>query len=119
MTDSLIPLKMVTTSLWQMNSNTTQYKLHRIKTIETKEGESLEVSQVCKEFESLFLNYLLKEMRATVPKSGPFGGGQAEQIYTSMFDEQLSRKLAQHGGIGLAQIIQRSLMDDQNNIKNE
>jgi len=119
MTNSLIPMKMVTTSFRQMNSNMTKYKLHRIKTIETKKSESLEVIQVCKEFESLFLNYLLKEMRATVPKSSLLDGGQAEQIYTSMFDEQLSQELAQHGGIGLAQIIQRSLMDGKNNIKNE
>jgi flagellar protein FlgJ len=119
MTDFLTPMKIMTAGFWRANSNTMQYKSHMIKAMESKENESFEIRQVCKEFESLFLNHLLKEMRATVPKSGLFDGGQAEQIYTSMFDEQLSQELARHGGVGLAQMIQRSLMNGQNNIKNE
>jgi peptidoglycan hydrolase FlgJ len=119
MADFSIPLKLIDTRLRQMNLPTMEPKLHQINASKSTDSKSFKVSEVCKEFESLFLNYLLKEMRATIPKSGLLGGGQAEQIYTAMFDEKLSRELAQHGGIGLAQIIQKSVMEIQNSIENK
>ena len=119
MADFLIPMKLIDTRLRQMNSPTMEPKLRQINASKTTDSESFKISAVCKEFESLFLNYLLKEMRATIPESGLWGGGQAEQIYTSMFDENLSRELAQHGGIGLAQIIQKSVMETPNSLENK
>ena len=61
-----------------------------------------ELKQACSEMESLFINYLLKEMRATIPKSGFISGGYAEEMYTSMMDAELSKDIASRGGIGLA-----------------
>jgi flagellar protein FlgJ len=63
------------------------------------------LKKACAEFESLFMFYLLKEMRATIPKSGFISGGRAEEIYTSMLDTQLSRELSSNGGIGLSSIL--------------
>ncbi|UCF95337.1 MAG: rod-binding protein [Desulfobacterales bacterium] len=63
----------------------------------------------CREMESLFISYLLQEMRATVNKSGLISGGPAEDLYTFMLDAELARKIAQRGGIGLANILQNQL----------
>ena len=63
------------------------------------------LKKACAEFESLFMFYLLKEMRATIPKSGFISGGRAEEIYTSMLDTQLARELSSNGGIGLSAIL--------------
>ena len=63
----------------------------------------------CAELESLFISYLLKEMRATIPKSGFLDGGKAEEIYTSMLDAHLAKELALKGGIGLASVISRDM----------
>jgi len=63
------------------------------------------LNQACSEFESLFIYYLVKEMRATVPKSGLFGGGSAEDIYTSMLDLQLSKDIAESKGIGISKAL--------------
>jgi flagellar protein FlgJ len=119
MADLSIPMKLIDTRLRQMNSPSMEPKLRQINASKTTDSQSSKISEVCKEFESLFLNYLLKEMRTTIPKSGLWEGGQTEQIYTSMFDENLSRELAQHGGIGLAQIIQKGVMDIQNSTENK
>jgi len=54
----------------------------------------------CQDMESLFLSYLLKEMRATVNKSGFISGGKAEEIFTSLLDVELSKKRSAAGGIG-------------------
>ncbi len=65
------------------------------------------LKEVCQEFESFFIYYMLKTMRQTVPKSDLLGGGMAKEIYTSMLDEQLAQKVAKAGGIGLAKILLR------------
>ncbi|CAB1068083.1 hypothetical protein D1AOALGA4SA_214 [Olavius algarvensis Delta 1 endosymbiont] len=59
----------------------------------------------CAEMESLFINYLLKEMRATISKSGLISGGRGEEIFTSLLDAERSRQMSSAGGIGLAEIM--------------
>ena len=63
------------------------------------------LKETCAELESLFIYYLLKEMRATVPKTGFISGGKAEEIYTSMLDSQLAKELSGKGGIGLSSLL--------------
>jgi peptidoglycan hydrolase FlgJ len=84
----------------------------KIQTLQQAQGKSRGESKLkvaCQQFESLFLSMMLKEMRETIPKSELFGAGQAEEIYTSLLDTQLSHELAQKGGIGLATIIEKYL----------
>ncbi len=63
----------------------------------------------CRDMESLFLTYLLKEMRATVNKSGFISGGKAEEIFTSLLDVELSKKMSSAGGIGLSPLLLQQL----------
>jgi flagellar protein FlgJ len=63
----------------------------------------------CRDMESLFLTYLLKEMRATVNKSGFISGGKAEEIFTSLLDVELSKKMSSAGGIGLSPVLLKQL----------
>jgi len=63
----------------------------------------------CADMESLFLAHLLKEMRATVEKSGFIDGGQAEEIFTSLLDVEISKKMSVAGGIGLSAILLEQL----------
>jgi len=69
-----------------------------------KAEETRKLKSACAEFESFFIQYLLKEMRETVPTSGLVGGGSAESIYTSMLDTELAKEMADTGGIGLADL---------------
>ena len=64
-----------------------------------------ELHQACRDFESLFVQQLLKEMRKTVPRDGLMNGGQAEQMYSEMLDGEMARQISNQGGIGLAPII--------------
>ena len=65
--------------------------------------------EACAEFEALFINMMLKELRATVNKSGLMDGGKAEELYTGLMDTQISRDLAAQGGIGLAAMLYRQM----------
>jgi len=71
-----------------------------------------ELKETCCELESLFINYLLKEMRQTIDKSGFISGGRAEEIYTSMLDTNLAKQFAHKGGIGLSSIFMEQLSKD-------
>jgi flagellar protein FlgJ len=60
-----------------------------------------------REFESLFLNQVLKSMRESLPKDGPFAS-QATESYTQMLDRELSKAMATKG-TGLAAMIEKQL----------
>lgn len=67
------------------------------------------LKRACSDFESLFIAKLLKTMRQTVPRSGLFGAGTTQEMYQSLFDEEISKSLARRGGIGLGDMLFRSL----------
>ena len=67
------------------------------------------LDSACTELESLFIHQLFQQMRATVPKSDLLGGGSAEELYTSMLDQELSKELAERGGIGLAALLKEQI----------
>jgi flagellar protein FlgJ len=79
---------------------------------QTGDQDDPRLQAACAEMESLFLSHLLKEMRATVEKSGFMDGGQAEEIFTSLLDVEISKKLSVAGGIGLASILLEQLGDN-------
>jgi len=75
----------------------------------TTDKDDPRLDAACAEMESLFLTHLLKEMRATVEKSGFIDGGQAEEFFTSLLDVELSKKMSAAGGIGLSAILLEQL----------
>ena len=58
------------------------------------------LKEASKQFEALFLQMMLKSMRAAVPKSEMSNNSQTE-MYTEMLDQQWAQSLAGKG-IGLA-----------------
>lgn len=64
-----------------------------------------ELENASKQFESLLLNFMIREMRATVPESTLFPPSMAEEIFTGMMDEQIAGEMAQNGGIGISRMI--------------
>ena len=68
-----------------------------------------ELENACRDFEALFLGYMMKEMRKTVPDDGLFSGGRAEQMYTAMLDDETAKSITRHNGLGLAPMLYRQL----------
>ena len=75
------------------------------------EGEGLE--KASQQFESLLLNFMIREMRSTVPESGLFPRSMAEEMYTSMLDEELAGVMAERGGIGISRILIDQLSENK------
>lgn len=61
------------------------------------------------EFESFFVMQMLKAMRSTIPESGLISGGLGKEVYTSLFDEELARKVAGSSPNSVAELLFRSL----------
>lgn len=78
-----------------------------------------QLRNACSKMESLFLHYLLKEMRSSIDKSGLISGGRAEEIYTSMLDSEMAKEAAQRGGIGLAELLLRQLQNRRSPVDEE
>jgi flagellar protein FlgJ len=78
--------------------------------------DSSRLEQACSELESLFIYYLMKEMRASVPKSGFIGGGKAEEMYTSMLDLQMSKEIASEKEIGISSALLEQLRANMQDI---
>ncbi len=78
------------------------------------ERDKVKLKKATKEFESFFMSTMLKSMRQTIPKNEESGGigssGLGKDIYQSMFDEELSRKMADGSRGGLADIMYQNLV---------
>ncbi|MBC2711728.1 MAG: rod-binding protein [Desulfosarcina sp.] len=64
-----------------------------------------DLEKASEQFESLLLNFMIREMRATVPESTLLPPSMTEEIFTGMLDEQIAGEMAQNGGIGISRMI--------------
>lgn len=61
------------------------------------------------QFETLFLQMVMKSMRDTVPGNGPLDSEQS-RFYTGLLDQQMAQNLASSGrGVGFARLIEQQL----------
>ena len=94
-----------------------QRLLNAKKSRHAEKGTDAELSDACRQMESLFIHHLFKEMRATINKSGFISGGRAEEIYTSMLDAEMAAKISTRGGIGLSEMLLHQLGSRSSQVK--
>lgn len=71
------------------------------------QGES-KLRAAAEQFEAIFTQTLLRQMREALPKGGLFDSDRG-RFYEQMFDQQLASSLGAHGGLGLSEILVRQL----------
>ena len=75
----------------------------------TKENQKLK--QACQDFEAVFMGFMLKGMRKTVPKS-ELGSGREEEMFTDMMDDEICKSASKSRSIGIADMLYRQLNGD-------
>lgn len=60
-------------------------------------------------FEAIFLTYILRSLRQTVPQADPKGAPFTRRVYEDVFDQYLATHMARSGGLGLARMIERAV----------
>ncbi len=75
------------------------------KVDDQKKIDEEKLKKACMEFESIFVQQLLKSMRQTIPESGVFGESSQKNLFQSLFDQELSRNLANQRGLGVGKML--------------
>ncbi len=68
--------------------------------------------KVAQEFEAMFTGMMLKSMRSTSGPDKLTGGGRGEEVFQSLLDQEYATAISQQGSMGLAQVIEKQLLDD-------
>ncbi len=94
-----------------MDLNMDINKVAKINTSGTRTMEQMneKLDQVCKDFESIFLNQMFKVMRGTQDSQGIFGDSNAKKIYDSMYYDELSRDLAKTDALGIGKAVYKEM----------
>lgn len=92
-------------------TNSVQQAEIQAKKVENKNKTEYlkQLENVTREFESIFLSYMIKQMRKTIPEDALFGNSIAKDIFYDMYNDAISKELAKAGGIGLASILYSQL----------
>ncbi|MFP4697166.1 MAG: rod-binding protein [Eubacteriales bacterium] len=89
-----------------MNQNQLEHKLKNTP------KDNKELKDACEQFESYFINQMLKEMRKTVPESGLIKESQGEKIFKDMLYEEYAKEAAKGQGLGLASKLYKQLSNE-------
>jgi flagellar protein FlgJ len=78
-----------------------------------------EIKKVCADFEAMFIKRMLEMMRKGMPKGGYLDGGFQEEIYTGLFDDQLSKVLSEGKGMGIGAQLYRDVVHKYGKVKDK
>jgi len=67
-----------------------------------------ELRALANQFEAIFVNQLMKSMRATLPKDGMLKSFSVD-MYESMFDQEVAGQMSKGKGMGLADVLYTQL----------
>ncbi|EPR41705.1 Flagellar protein FlgJ [Desulfovibrio sp. X2] len=76
--------------------------------VEGGKSSEKDLRKVCSDFEAIFMQKMWEQMQHSIPKEG-YLHSRYEDQYMSMFSQELSKKFANAGGIGLADMMYKQL----------
>ena len=79
------------------------------------EAKRAKMRQACEGFESIFIQKMWEQMRATLPKEGLMKSKE-EEFWMSMYDQELAKSVANAGGIGLADMMMAQMSRNDANM---
>jgi soluble lytic murein transglycosylase-like protein len=89
------------------NSASKVTAVERSKGVEEK--SKLKLQKAVKDFEAMFVNYLLQNMRKTVQKADEGEKGFGGDLMQSMFDLEISRYVARGSSLGIGEMLYRQM----------
>ncbi len=72
-------------------------------------GDESKLREAAEQFESYFVQTMLKDMRKTTTIVGEPEGGNEMETWNSMFDQEISQRISKGKGLGLADMIVNSM----------
>lgn len=81
----------------------------KVEKLKQQSQNPRKLKETAEDFESLFVQYMLQNMRRTVMKSGFIETGLGGNIMESLFDQKLSQKIASSSQLGIAELLLNQL----------
>jgi flagellar protein FlgJ len=91
----------------------TQHLQSQKRIAKTQDKDQLE--KTCRDFESLFVEYMMQQMRKTIPEGGIINRSQGEKIYTGMLDNEIAKTVSSRQSMGLARAMYEQMVAIQSN----
>ncbi len=86
----------------------------KVKKRRTDIKENEKLRSLSQEFTSLLLQQMFKSMRSTLPEDKLFSGGFAEDVFTDMYDQEISKMGSKQQSFNqLSEILYRQLLEKQ------
>tara|TARA_B100000886_G_C20396046_1_gene480416 strand:- start:758 stop:1201 length:444 start_codon:yes stop_codon:yes gene_type:complete len=82
-------------------------KLQQVQEAKKPDSDSA-IKEASEQFESLFVDMMLRSMRKATQKSGLLDS-HATQTYEQLFDQEIAKNLSQSRVFGIAEVIERQL----------
>jgi len=104
-------------NIYQSKTKTTEQNTQQFKEILEKAKENNDpeaLKSACKNFEAIFVNILLKNMRNTVVEGGLIEKSHAREIFEGMLDEKIAEEVSKGQGIGIAKLMYEQLSKSMN-----
>lgn len=76
----------------------------------TKMADPAKARKAAEEFESFFVSSMLESMFSGIKTDPVFGGGHGEDVFRSLLLQEYGKTIAQRGGIGIADQVQREML---------
>ena len=73
------------------------------------------IKKAAQQFEAMFLQMMMKSMRATVEKGGLFDS-KASETFEQMYDQQIVMAMSERGSTGLAQMVEKFIRQSHGQI---
>jgi len=88
--------------------STTQNLAARLRSAAAN-GDDTKLNEAAQQFESYFVQTMLKDMRKTTAIAGEASGGKEMDTWNMMFDQEIADRISKGKGLGLADMIVRSM----------
>ncbi len=93
-----------------MRAGQSEALARRLHTLPQRQGADAAARKTANEFESMFLSQMLEHMSTGIKTDGPFGGGQGEEMFRSLLNQEYAGMLTKRGGIGIADHVYRQIL---------
>lgn len=102
-----------------LNSTTSSNKVENSLGKDYSQSTDEELMEVCKEFESYFVEQLYKSMNKMIPKdddkdSAMLGGTSTLDYFKDMLTQEYAKNTAETGGLGIAQTLYEQMKRNYN-----
>ncbi len=97
----------------EQNASTQQRQINSLSNTNSDPAKEKKLREACEGFESIFIQKMWEQMRASLPKDGLLSSSKEEQFWQGMYDQELAKSMASSGGIGLADMMMEQMNPKQ------